>query len=51
MQRIGGTYDFFANQIGKYGYHMQARKNLLNNIQSCIGKTKVLKCPAFKMLI
>lgn len=43
MQRIGGTYDFFAGQIAKYSMNLQSRKNVLESIYEYIDKSKILK--------
>ena len=43
MQRIGGTYDFFAYHIDRYKRHLQARKIVLGNIVAMINKNKTLK--------
>jgi hypothetical protein len=50
MQRIGGTYDFFFNQISKYGRHMVARKGVLTSVYTSIEQCKESKAKLIILL-
>jgi hypothetical protein len=50
MQRIGGTYDFFFDQVTKYGRHMIARKSVLTNVSTSIEQCKEMKAKLIILL-
>lgn len=50
LQRIGGTYDFFAFQIGKYFRHLASRRGVLQDIQASIDRNKAGKAQTIIMV-